>query len=86
MARLRKHPSPRHDATRGLIDRDDAQQRNLFTRRKYALLCLVLATLENEQRQTTIKQVASKTETAVRLDGRLAELSFEFDQAAGSSP
>jgi len=79
MARLRKHPSPRNDSTRGLIDRDDAQQRSLFTRRKYALLCLVLAALENEQRQTTIKQVASKTETAVRLDGHLAELSFEFD-------
>lgn len=79
MARLRKHPSPRRDSTRGLIDRDDAQQRSLFTRRKYALLCLVLATLENEQRQTTIKQVASKTETAVRLDAQMAELSFEFD-------
>lgn len=79
MARLRKHPSPRSDSTRGLVDRDDAQQRSLFTRRKYALLCLVLATLENEQRQTTIKQVACKTETAVRLDGHLAELSFEFD-------
>lgn len=79
VARLRKHPSPRSDSTRGLVDRDDAQQRSVFTRRKYALLCLVLATLENEQRQTTIKQVASKTETAVRLDGHLAELSFEFD-------
>jgi len=79
MARLRKHPSPRSDSTRGLIDRDDAQQRSKFTRRKYALLCLVLAALENEQRQTTIKQVASKTETAVRLDGHLAELAFEFD-------
>ena len=39
----------------------------------------MLATLENEQRQTTIKQVASKTETAVRLDDHLAELPFEFD-------
>lgn len=79
IARLRKHPSRRNDSTRGLVDRDDASQRSLFTRRKYALLCLVLATLENEQRQTTIKQVASKTETAIRLDSRLAELSFDFD-------
>lgn len=79
MARLRKHPSPRSDLTRGLVDRDDAQQRSAFTRRKYALLCLVLATLENEQRQTTIKHIASKTETAVRLDGHLAKSSFEFD-------
>lgn len=79
MARLRKHPSPRSDSTRGLVDRDDAQQRSLFTRRKYALLCVVLATLENEQRQTTIKQVAAKTEIVVRLDGQLAELAFEFD-------
>jgi uncharacterized protein (TIGR02678 family) len=51
----------------------------VFTRRKYALLCVVLATLESEQRQTTIRQVAYKTETAVRLDGHLAELSFAFD-------
>ena len=33
----------------------------MFTRRKYALLCLVLATLENEQRQTTIKELRSVT-------------------------
>lgn len=79
MVRLRKHPSPRSDSTRGLVDGNDSQQRSVFTRRKYALLCLVLATLENEQRQTTIRQVAYKTETAVRLDGHLAELSFEFD-------
>ena len=79
IARLRKHPSSRRDSTRGLVDRDDDLQRNLFTRRKYALLCLVLATLENEQRQTTIRQVASKTETSIRLDNRLADLSFQFD-------
>lgn len=79
LARLRKHPSSRTDTTRGLIDGDDSQARSVFTRRKYALLCLVLATLENEQRQTTIRQVANKTELAVRLDPNLAELSFDFD-------
>lgn len=79
VARLRKHPSPRNDSTRGLQDRSNAQERTLFTRRRYALLCLVLSALENEQRQTTIKQVASKTEISVRLDNRLQELGFDFD-------
>jgi uncharacterized protein (TIGR02678 family) len=43
------------------------------------LLCLVLATLETEQRQTTLQQVARKVEAAVRLDGELAELGFDYD-------
>lgn len=78
IARLRKHPSPKADATRGLLE-PSASERTPFTRRRYALLCLVLATLENEQRQTTLQQVACKVETAVRMDGELAQLEFEYD-------
>lgn len=78
-ARLRKYPSPRKDATRGLIDKSSSSERTSFTRRRYALLCLVLATLENEQRQTTIQQVARKTEVFVRVNSELAELDYAFD-------
>ena len=79
VARLRKHPSPRKDTTRGLLDKASSSVRTKFSRRRYALLCLVIATLENEQRQTTIQQVASKTQVAVRIDSELRELGFEFD-------
>ncbi len=78
VARLRKHPSPRSDATRGLEEKSGAD-RTLITRRGYALLCLVLATLENEHRQTTIQQVARKTELAVRVDQDLADVGFQYD-------
>ena len=78
VVRLRKHPSPRKDATRGLTD-NSSSERIQFTRRRYALLCLVLATLESEQRQTTIQQVARKTEVMVRVSPELAELDFAFD-------
>ena len=78
IARLRKHPSPRLDSTRGVVDKSGSD-RTQFSRRRYALLCLVLATLEGEQRQTTLQQVARKVETSVRLDGQLRELDFEFE-------
>lgn len=78
VARLRKHPSPRADATRGLEEQSRVE-RTLFTRRGYALLCLVLATLEHEHRQTTLQQVARKTEIAVRVDMELGIAGFEFD-------
>ena len=78
VARLRKHPSPRKDATRGLPEKGGTD-RSLFTRHGYALLCLVLATLEGEQRQTTLQQVARKTEFAARADAELRELEFEYD-------
>lgn len=79
IARLRKHPSPRRDATRGLIDRSSSSDKACFTRRRYALLCLVMAMLENEQRQTTIQQVARKTEVFVRVNPEFSQLGFTFD-------
>jgi len=79
VARLRKHSSAPRDASRGLIDKSTSTERNHFTRRKYAMLCLVLATLENEQRQTTIQQVAGKTTVSVRINPLLQDAGFEFD-------
>lgn len=78
VARLRKHPSARPDTTRGLEEKSGAD-RATFNRRGYAMLCLVLATLENERRQTTIQQVAAKTAIAVRLDPTLDEAGFDYD-------
>lgn len=79
IARLRKHVFPRRDITRALIDRGSGSERTRFTRRRYALLCLTLATLETEQRQTTIQQVASKTEVIARTNPDLQGAGFEFD-------
>jgi uncharacterized protein (TIGR02678 family) len=77
VARLRKTPSPQPDSTRGLLDRNSSNERLHFSRRRYALLCLVLAMLENEQRQTTIQRVAQKTVDAIRINPALRE--FDFD-------
>jgi uncharacterized protein (TIGR02678 family) len=66
-------------ATRGLIDKGKGNERSPFSRRRYAVLCLVLTTLETEQRQTTLQQVAQKTELAVRSDEELQACGFEFD-------
>ena len=79
LARLRKTPSPRPDATRGVIDKGQGNERIQFSRRRYALLCVLLAALETEQRQTTLQQLAQKTELAVRTDVELEALDFTFD-------
>jgi uncharacterized protein (TIGR02678 family) len=77
VARLRKHPSPRKDSTRGLLDKSSSVERTHFTRRQYALLCIVLAIVESEGRQTTIQQIARKTEVFVRV--HLHDTHFTFD-------
>lgn len=79
LARLRKTQSLRPDATRGALDKGKGNERTQFSRRRYVVLCLVLATLETEQRQTTLQQVAQKTELAVRSDPDLQSLEFAFD-------
>lgn len=82
LARLRKTPSDRTDSTRGVVDKRAGDGRTQFSRRRYAVLCLVLATLESEGRQTTLQQVAKKTELTVRSDPDLPSLDFEFDLKA----
>ncbi|MCB9920925.1 MAG: TIGR02678 family protein [Planctomycetaceae bacterium] len=79
LARLRKTPSLRPDTTRGVIDKGKGNERTQFSRRRYVVLCLALATLETEQRQTTLRQVAERTELFVRSDAEFQSLDFGFD-------
>jgi uncharacterized protein (TIGR02678 family) len=79
LARLRKTPSARSDSTRGVIDKGQGNERTQFSRRRYSILCLVLATLESEQRQTTLQQVAQKTELAIQTDADFQAMDFNFD-------
>lgn len=76
LARLRKIPADLTDASRGAVDPCSDQP---LTRSRYALLCLVLAVLEGEQRQTTLRQVAERTQLLANADVRLRALGFEFD-------
>jgi uncharacterized protein (TIGR02678 family) len=50
LARLRKTPADQTDATRPLLDSNDKP----FSRRRYIVLCLALATLEKSERQTVL--------------------------------
>ncbi len=76
LVRLEKTASSDDDATRGAVD---PTNRMPFTRRRYALFCLTLSILCHEDRQSTLKQVAERLETAARLDSRLAAAGFELD-------
>lgn len=82
VVRLRKTPSLKLDSSRGLLDKTSSSDRAYFTRRRYALLCLVLATLENEQRQTTIQRVAQKTVDSIRVNPELQAFGFDPKQLA----
>lgn len=55
-ARLRKTPGDLADATRPALDPQEAP----FTRRGYVLLCLALAALTGEDRQTTLGRLAER--------------------------
>src|SRR5262245_17981885 len=53
--RLRKIPADFLDETRPAVDRASG---TAFSKRRYALLCLALAVLEQSDRQTTLGQIA----------------------------
>ena len=57
-ARLYKRPADLTDATRGAT-LGTASQTTTFSRRRYALLCLILADLERGELQTTLGRLAS---------------------------
>jgi uncharacterized protein (TIGR02678 family) len=78
LARLRKTPADLSDGTRGALDRTSGL---LFSRRRYVLLCLALATLERADRQTTLGNVAGDVLAAVAGEPAFAAagLSFELD-------
>jgi uncharacterized protein (TIGR02678 family) len=76
LARLRKTPGDLGDGTRGARDRTSGE---LFSRRRYALLCLALAALERADRQTTLGNVARDVLAAVAGEPGLAAAGMRFD-------
>jgi len=76
VARLRKRPADFLDDTRPAIDRASG---TTFTRRRYALLCLALASLEQLGPQTTLDQVAQKITELIATDRELQAAGLLFD-------
>jgi uncharacterized protein (TIGR02678 family) len=75
VARLVKRPGDLDDATRPARD---PRHHAPFTRRRYVLLCLALASLERSERQTTLGSVADAVVEAVAADPVLAEAGIEL--------
>jgi len=74
LARLRKLPSALGDATRPAI----AEKANApFSRRRYALLCLVLAALERADAQVTLGRLAERV-LSLASEPRLVAAGFSF--------
>lgn len=74
VARLRKLPARLDDATRPAVaERSNAP----FSRRRYALLCLVLAALERADAQVTLGRLAERV-LALAGDRALAAAGFAF--------
>jgi uncharacterized protein (TIGR02678 family) len=78
LLRLRKTPAWFDDCTRSARDPGSETP---FTKSRYSLLCLVLAVLENEDRQTTLQIVAQRAQMLADSDSRLSAGGFEFDLA-----
>jgi len=75
VARLRKK-SPDSDETRPAID---ATSGSVFSRRRYALLCLALAALEKSDSQTTLGKIAETIVEFVAADRELQAAGLVFD-------
>ncbi|MCC6557731.1 MAG: TIGR02678 family protein [Polyangiaceae bacterium] len=76
-ARLRKTPGDTGDATRPARD---PEKESPFTRRRYVLLCLALAALEGEDRQTTLGRLAERIMALFAADpalGRAGDFDLE---------
>jgi len=76
VARLRKLPGDFSDSTRTAVDSISGAP---FTRRRYALLCLVLAVLEQTDQATTLSQIARKVEEYPTTRAELRSAGFVFD-------
>lgn len=75
-ARLRKTPV---DFGAGSRPAREPKDLRAFNRRRYVLLCLLLAVLEQEDRQTALGQLAEKLTTICAADADLAEAGIVFD-------
>jgi uncharacterized protein (TIGR02678 family) len=76
VARLRKLPADLVDETRQAVDRASG---SVFSRRRYALLCLALAALERSDHQTTLGQIADTIIEFASADRDLARHGNVFD-------
>jgi uncharacterized protein (TIGR02678 family) len=76
LARLRKTAADTDDSTRPA--RDERSQ-TPFTRRRYVVLCLALAALERDERQTTLGRVAEAIVSNIAAETSFAEAGIHFD-------
>jgi uncharacterized protein (TIGR02678 family) len=76
VVRLRKLPPDLLDETRQAVDRASG---TVFSRRRYALLCLALAALERADRQITLGQIADRVMEFVSADQDLSRHGLLFD-------
>ncbi|HWB14138.1 MAG TPA: TIGR02678 family protein [Pirellulales bacterium] len=75
-ARLQKTPPDVLDGTRGAVE---SKSQSPFSRRKYVLLCLALATLERGDRQTTLGSLAKEVIALISADAAIAGAGITFD-------
>ena len=78
-ARLRKTPADLSDASRPARDERSEEP---FTRRRYVLLCLALAVLVREERQTTLGRVADQVVVLWSQEPALAGAGMVFKMDA----
>src|ERR1041385_2099728 len=76
VARLRKLPPDLVDETRQAVDRASG---SVFSRRRYALLCLALAALERSAEQATLGQIADAIIELASADRDLSRHGILFD-------
>jgi len=76
LARLRKTPADTFDATRPARD---ARSQLPFSRRRYVVLCLALAALERDERQTTLGSLAESIVASVAAEPAFADAGIYFD-------
>lgn len=76
VARLRKTPADLDDGTRPASDPNKATP---FTKRRYVLLCLALATLEQAERQIILGKLADGVIELIVLDPALEAAGIHFD-------
>lgn len=75
-ARLQKSPADVADGTRGACE---PKTNAAFSRRKYVILCLALASLERGDRQTTLGNLAKEVIALVAADAAIADGGIVFD-------
>jgi uncharacterized protein (TIGR02678 family) len=76
VVRLRKTPADLSDATRAARDPTSEMA---FSRRRYVMLCLALASIERADRQTTLGNVAREVLEAAVAEPVFAAASMSFD-------